>query len=202
MAFTSSDVKIIKREILFKGRFIYACYRLQFKLYDGSWSKEISREVLERVPAVAILPYDPVLDRVVLIEQFRPGTLNNKPGPWVTEIIAGIIEDDSSPADVAIREAYEEAGCKVSDLQLIQHFFVSPGGSTEEVSIFCGRVDASNVEGIHGLEDEHENIRAFTLSVDEALNKLHNHEIKTAPAVVALQWLEINHAKLRVLWQK
>lgn len=199
--FTSQDVNVLEREILYKGVFTLYRFHLRIKLFDGQWSEPFTREVLERKPAVAILPYDPILDKVVLIEQFRPGALNNKPAPWLIEIVAGIIDDSSSPDVVAKREAQEEAGCIITEIIPIQHLYVSPGGSTEELFIFCGKVDAKNIDGIYGLDHEQENIRAFTLSVDEALNKLHNHDIKTAPAIIALQWLQINHLTMRTKWQ-
>lgn len=199
--FTQKDYEIIKREVLYQGVFRMARYHLRYRLFDGDWSSTINREILERKPAAAVLPYDPILDRVVLIEQFRPGAISNPAGPWLLEIVAGILEEDEKPAHVAIREAREEANCEVLDIYPICEYFVSPGGSNEYLWVFCGRIDASDAGGIHGLQEENEDIRSLTLSTDEALMLLQEGKIKTSPAIVALQWLQLNREWLRQLWQ-
>jgi ADP-ribose pyrophosphatase len=158
--------------------------------------------MLQRKAAVGILLYDPALDRVVLIQQFRPGAMNSETHPWLIEVVAGIIDKPESKEAVAIREANEEAGCEVLDLYPICEYFVSPGGSDEYLWLFCGRIDANHAGGIFGLDHEHENIRAFTLSTTEAFDLLETGKIKTAPAILTLQWLKLNREKLTQLWQK
>jgi ADP-ribose pyrophosphatase len=143
-----------------------------------------------------------VLDEVVLIEQFRIGTLTNPGSPWVVEIIAGCIDPSETPEQVAYREANEEAACLIETLYPIYDYFVSPGGSNEYMHLFCGKINASSVGGVHGLIEESENIRAFTVSTDEAIAMLRHGQIKTAPAIVAIQWLQLNREWLKSLWQK
>jgi ADP-ribose pyrophosphatase len=201
-SFTQKDYKIIGREVPYQGFLRLARYQLQHRLFDKGWSNIISREVLERSAAVGILPYDPILDQVVLIEQFRTGTLANSPSPWVIEIIAGLIGVDETPEQVAYREANEEAACLIEMLHPIHQYFVSPGGSNEYIHLFCGKVNASTIGGIHGLKEENEDIRAFVMPTEEAMTLLRNGQIKTAPAIVALQWLQLNKEWLRSLWQK
>ena len=70
--FTQNDYEIVKRDSLYEGFFRMARYHLRFKLFNGGWSQTVTRELMERPSAVGILLYDPILDRVVLIEQFRP----------------------------------------------------------------------------------------------------------------------------------
>lgn len=199
--FTQNDYEIVKREVLYQGVFRMARYHIRYRLFDGGWSNTISREILERKSAAAVLPYDPILDQVVLIEQFRPGAIANPESPWLIEIVAGILEEEEKPAHVATREAREEAGCEVLDLYPICEYFVSPGGSNEYLWVFCGRIDASETGGIHGLAEENEDIRSLTLSADEAFMLLQEGKIKTSPAIVALQWLQLNREWLRQLWQ-
>ena len=200
-SFTQNDYEIVKREVLYQGVFRMAQYQLRYRLFDNGWSNTVTREVMERKSAAAVLPYDPVLDRVVLIEQFRPGALADPTSPWLLEIVAGVLGTDEKPDSVAIREADEESGCEVLDLYPICEYFVSPGGSNEYFWLFCGRIDASNTGGIHGLQDENEDIRTFTLSVDEALILLQEGKIKTSPAIMSLQWLQLNREWLQQLWQ-
>lgn len=201
-SFTQNDYEIVQRDLLYQGVFRMVRYHLRYRLYDGGWSKTITRELLERKSAAAVLLYDAILDQVVLIEQFRPGAMSNPESPWTIEIVAGILDGtDEQPGDVAIREASEEAGCQVLDLFPIAEYFVSPGGSNEYVWLFCGRTDASDAGGIHGLVEESENIRAFTISADEAFIMMQEGKIKTSPAIISLQWLQLNREWLRQLWQ-
>lgn len=199
-AFTQNDYEIIKRDVVYQGFFRLVCNHLRFRLYDGGWSNVVMREVLERNPAAAVLPYDPVHDRVILIEQFRPGALANPDSPWLKEIIAGII-DHEDPEQLVLREAQEEAGCEILDLYPICEYFVSPGGSNEQMFVYCGRVDATQADGIYGLVAENENIRTITLSTEDAFTQLQQGKIKTSPAIIALQWLQLNRGWLKQLWQ-
>jgi ADP-ribose pyrophosphatase len=200
-SFTQNDYEIVKRDVLYEGVFRMARYHLRYRLFEGGWSHTLTRELMERKSAAAILPYDPVLDQVVLIEQFRPGAIANPSSPWLLEIVAGILDGEEKPANVAIREAKEEANCEVLDLYPVCEYFVSPGGSNEYLWIFCGRIDASDAGGIHGLQEENEDIRSFIVSSEEAFILLQEGKIKTSPAIIALQWLQLNREWLKQLWQ-
>lgn len=199
--FTHKDYEIIKREVLYKGIFTLARYSLRHRLFEGGESEVLRREVLERLSATGILPYDPVLDRVILIEQFRPGSLADPQSPWLIEIPAGVFGKNEQPDEVAYREADEEAGCKIETLMPICEYFVSPGGSNEYIYLYCGKVDSRGIEGVHGLKHEHEDIRVMNVTSDEAFAKLAAGQIKTAPAVIALLWLQLNRKKLQKDWQ-
>jgi ADP-ribose pyrophosphatase len=198
--FTHNDYEILNREVLYQGVFRLARYKIRYQLFNGGWSDTVSREVLERLSAAALLPYDPVLDQVVLIEQFRPGALAHPASPWLVEIVAGVLDSGEKPDQVAVREAQEEAGCTVDVLFPICDLFVTPGGSNEYLHIYCGKVDTRNIGGVHGLIHEQEDIRAYTLPAEEAFLKLRAGYIKTAPAIIALQWLQLNRHLLRELW--
>lgn len=198
--FNHNDYELIQREILHQGIFRLARYHLRHRLFNGGWSPILQREVVERLSAAAVLPYDPVLDSVVLIEQFRPAALANPSGPWLIEIVAGVFKPDEKPEAVAYREAIEEADCPIEALYPIQEYFSSPGGSNEYVHVYCGKVDTSTIGGIHGLADENEDIRALVMPLQEALDALQRGQIKTSPAIIALQWLQINHLMLKKEW--
>ncbi len=200
-SFTHNDYEIVQREVMYQGFFRTVRLQLRFRLFNGGWSAVVIRELMERFTAAGILLYDPVLDHVVLIEQFRPGAMANPKSPWLLEVVAGILAGKETPPEVAIRESYEEAGCEVLDLFPICEYFVSPGASNEYLWLFCGRVDASDTGGIHGLDEENEDIRTVTLPLDEALILLQEGKIKTAPAIISLQWLQLNREWLRQLWQ-
>jgi ADP-ribose pyrophosphatase len=199
-AFFHKDYEIIKHDVLYEGIFRLARYHVRHRLFKEGWSEVFIREVLERLSAVAILPYDPQLDQVVLIEQFRIGAITHPTTPWLIEIVAGCIEGNHNPSETAQREAEEEAGCHIEKLHFLYDYFVSPGGSNEYLHLFCGKVDASNVRGIHGLKEEDEDIRAFAIPAEEAFEEVRQGKIKTAPAIMALQWLQLNREWLRSVW--
>ena len=141
--FTPQDVEIISKETLFKGFFRMIKYRFRHKLFEGGWSEVIEREMFERGHAAALLPYDPVSDQVVLIEQIRVGALEHA-HPWQLEIVAGIIDTDESPEQVVRREASEEAGISVEELAKVTSYYPSSGGCSEKLDVYVGKVDASN----------------------------------------------------------
>jgi len=205
---TAKDVEVVEKTSPFEGFFRIDSYRLKHRLFEGGWSGEMSREIFERGHAVAVLPYDPNLDRVVLIEQFRAGAyaalasdwFDDGASPWLVECVAGIIEKGEAPQDVARRETVEETGCAISTIIPICHYLVSPGGSSESVFLYCGKVDASQADGVYGLTDEHENIRVFNVSSQEALQMLNEGRIINGLTIIALQWLAANRQRIRDEW--
>ncbi len=197
------DVEIIAREAAYEGRFRLDRYRLRHRLFAGGMGPELTREVFERGHAAALLPYDPVLDQVVLIEQFRIGAYAAGRTAWLTEVVAGIVEAGETPAEVVRRELTEETGLElIGAPEPVTEFLVSPGGTSETVTLFCGRVDASTADGIHGIKDEGEDIRVLVLPVAEALARLKAGRIDNSPAIIALQWLALNREALRRKWQQ
>ena len=199
----TDDVEIIARETAYQGYFRIDRYRLRHRHFDGRMGREHMREVFDRGHAAALLPYDPVLDQVVLIDQFRIGAYAAGRQPWVTEIVAGIIEDGETAEQVARRELMEEAGlAPIGALEPVAKFLVSPGCSTETVTVFCGRVDATGAGGIHGLAHEHEDIRVLAMSFAAAMARLEAGRIGNSPGIIALQWLALNREALREKWAK
>lgn len=194
-------VRLHGKETVYSGYLTVDRYEISHELYEGGWSKVLEREVMHRKEIAALLPFDPNRQEVVLIQQFRVGAwAGSWPHPWLLECIAGVMETGQSAGDVAIRESREEAGCEVTELELIGRFFSTPGGSSELINLFCGRVDASNLGGYHGLADEGENIKASVWPLTDALALLENGRICNAKTLVALQWLALNHDRLSKNW--
>lgn len=192
--------EIDEHRTAYRGFLRMEVYRLRHRLFAGGWSDILERECLERGRVVAVLPYDPVRDEVVLIEQFRVGALKTPVGPWLLEIVAGEIGDGETPPEVAEREAVEEAGCRITALEPICEYLVSPGSSSEWVYLFAGRVDSTRAGGIHGLDHEHEDIRVEAVGRSEALQRVADGRIVASPAIIALQWLALNGDDLRRRW--
>ena len=206
---TRNDVEVTEKSNAYQGYFRIDRYRLKHRLFEGGWSGEMMREVFERGHAVAGLPYDPDLDQLVFIEQFRAGAhaalaspwFGEDVSPWLIECIAGIIEEGETPENVARRETMEEADCQIQDIVPVCHYLVSPGGSSESVFVFCGRVDAADAGGIHGLSEEHENIRVTAVPAKEAFDWLESEKIINAMTLIALQWFKLNYPNLRERWR-
>ena len=196
------DIEILDRVVCYEGYFRLERYKLRHRLFAGGWSDEIVREVFHRGDGAAVLLYDPDRDQLAFIEQFRIGALNAPGGAWITEVVAGAMQADEEPEDVVYREALEEANCRVEALIPICSYLVSPGGATERIHLYCGRVDASRAGGIHGLAEEGEDIRVIVMSYDEALEELHTGRLNSAAPVIAIQWLRLNRDHVRAQWCK
>ena len=194
------DVEILEKQTVWKGRFQIDRYTLRHRLHGGGWSEPFVREVFERGHAAAVLPYDPMLDRVVLIEQFRPGAYAAGRHPWLVEIVAGMIDPGETAEAVVRREAWEEAHVELGEVEPIASCLVTPGACSESLDIFVGRTDAKNAGGVYGLKHEHEDIRVFTLATDEVAALLAGRKIENAVAIIALQWLLLNRMQLRNRW--
>ena len=198
---TDPRVEILDKTVCYDGFFRLERYRLRHRLFSGAWSRVLTRELFERGHAAAVLPYDPALDVVVLVEQFRIGALEAPGSPWLLEIVAGVIDHPGeTPEDVVRREAVEEANCQIQELLHICDYFVSPGGTSERISLFCGKVDAASAGGLYGLAAEEEDIRVTVVPFAEAIEQLHAGKINSAAPIIALQWLQLNHAQLRTRW--
>ncbi|HRL92015.1 MAG TPA: NUDIX domain-containing protein [Pseudomonas sp.] len=194
------DVEVVEREACFRGFYQLDRLHLRHRLFAGGMGKLISRELFVRHDAVCVLPYDPQRDCVVLIEQFRVGALDKSLNPWLIELVAGLIDKDEQPEQVARREAVEEAGLELAELWPLTQYYPSPGGSDERVHLYVGRCDSRGAGGVHGLEDEGEDIRVLVWSLDEALAAVANGRIDNAASIIALQWLALNRAKVREHW--
>ncbi len=130
--------EILKRETLFQGYFRVDRYKVRHERFEGGWSEPFTRELFHRSKQVAgVLPFDPKSDKVVLIEQFRAGPMALGEHPWLMELPMGMVDVNETPEQAAQREAMEEAGCAVAELQPIAQFFSSPGGTTEQIICFC-----------------------------------------------------------------
>lgn len=193
-------VEVIERETVYDGYCRVERLRLRHRLFAGGMSAEIDREVVRRGHAVAVLPYDPVRDEVVLIEQFRIGAHLRGDEPWLVETVAGLVEDGEESEAVARREAREEAGVELGELVPVASYYASPGTMTEYIDVYCGRVDAGGAGGVHGLADEGEDIRVIALPFAEALATMKEGRIESGHTLIALQWLALNHNDLRQRW--
>ena len=202
-SFTRADVREIRRETLKKSYFAFEAADVEIPRFGGG-SDQLRREFLRLGEVIILLPYDPVADRVLFVEQFRMGPWAlGAAEPWIWEPVAGFIDKGETPAQAAIREAQEEAGLdlKPEDLYGLAPFYPSPGALAERMHGFIARADLSAAGGVHGLPEEHENIRAFTLSFEEALAAAESGRLQVGPGLVLMTTLALRRERLRALWR-
>lgn len=200
LQFGAQDVRILASETAYDGHFQLRKLTLQHRCFGGGWSQPLVRELFERGDAVGVLPYDPINDSLVLIEQFRPGAMRGDASPWMLELIAGVVEPGESDEQVIHREAMEEAACELSELLPIASLLPSAGACSEQVRLFCGRVTTASIGGIHGLQDEGEDILVHSVARADALQLLAQDRIPNGHTLIALQWLQIHGDALRERW--
>ena len=188
----SSKFKILNKKKIHDGFFKMNEVTLKYQKYDGNWSNEIKRELFGGAQVSAVLPYDPENKKIVLIQQFRPGTISKDSENYLDEVVAGIIDPGETPEDTAKRECFEETGCEVNNLKLIQGYFPAPGSSESFYNLFLGEVVAPDKENIRGLENENEDILVKSYSFDEVKTKMENKEILNGLTLIALQWFFLN----------
>lgn len=196
--FHHQDAEIISDRLVFKGFYEMRELLVRHACYERP-PITIKRELMNRPDAVVVMLFDPRTDTVALIEQFRVGA-QRAPTPWLIECVAGLIDTNEQPADVARREALEEAGLHIGRLQWICNYFPSPGGTNEKIFLYVGEVDASSAGGIHGLDHEGEDILVHKIPFSEALNWLQAGHINNAASIIALQWLQLNLVTLKNEW--
>ncbi|MDP8052238.1 ADP-ribose diphosphatase [Pasteurella atlantica] len=199
LQFGQKDIEILREETVYKGHFELKKVFFRHKLYAGGMSGEVCRELLMKGAASVLIAYDPIKDNVVLIEQVRIGAYEpeSKKSPWLLELIAGMIDTNESPEEVAIRESKEEAGLTVENIQHALTVWDSPGGMAEKLHIYLGLVDTTNVGGIYGLEEENEDILVHIVSREIAYQWIEEGKIDNVIAVLGLQWLQLNYHKFK-----
>ena len=188
--FATQDVKITGDKLLANSFHQFREITLEHACFNGG-SVKVTRDLLCRRNAVAVLLHDPQRDEVVMIEQFRIGALDRPQGPWQLEIVAGIVEEGEELEAVARRETTEETGLEVLSLEHLYQYSPSPGGTREVVDVFYAKVDSSNAQGIHGLAEEGEDIKVHVMSTKSAFDLLKSGAIDNSPAIIALQWLQL-----------
>ena len=199
----AQDVNVVERRTAYKAFTQVDVLRLTHRLFSGGTSPVIQRELVIKPQAIGVLIYDPILDAVLLIEQFRVGALPEV-NPWQLEIVAGLVDGEGESLEtVALREVQEEAGLSLKRLERVMTFLLSPSGSNERFTLFVGQADLSNIKtgSLHGLPEEGEDIRVNVMTTVNALSLLNDDMLFNAPLLIALQWLGLNHKDLQSRWQ-
>ena len=186
------------KRIVYRGFFSVEEHELSYQKFNKTQSDVVTRSALVSTDAVIVLPYDPINDRVLLIEQFRTGPyVKGDKSPWVLEPIAGLVDQGESPETAGLREAYEEAHLKIDKLELIARSYPSPGISTEFFHQYIGIVslpESTNL--VSGLASESEDIRSHIFSYKQFSKMIVEGKINVGPAILLGLWLSKNRKNL------
>lgn len=203
--FSQQDIEILGEQTLYEGFFTLKQIQFKHKLFAGGQSGVVTRELLIKGAASAVIAYDPKEDSVILVEQVRIGAAyhpESNRSPWLLELIAGMVEKGEKPEDVALRESEEEAGIQVKNLTHCLTVWDSPGGIVERIHLFAGEVDSAQAKGIHGLAEENEDIKVHVVKREQAYQWMCEGKIDNGIAVIGLQWLQLNYAQLQQSWKR
>jgi ADP-ribose pyrophosphatase len=198
-AMAAGDVEVVARTTPYAHFFSVEEYDLRYRRFDGRMSPAINRAVFISGDAVTVLPYDPVRDRVLLIEQFRVGPFaRGDMQPWLLEAIAGRIDPGETPEDAARREAAEEAGLDLADLRFVAAYYPTPGAKAEYLYSYVAVTDLPDgIEGVFGVEGEAEDIRGHLVPFERLMALVASGEINNAPLLLTVLWLQRERAGLR-----
>lgn len=202
--FSQQDIEILGEQTLYEGFFTLKRIQFKHKLFAGGQSGVVTRELLIKGAASAVIAYDPKEDSVILVEQVRIGAAyhpESNRSPWLLELIAGMVEKGEKPEEVALRESEEEAGIQVKNLTHCLSVWDSPGGIVERIHLFAGEVDSAQAKGIHGLAEENEDIKVHVVKREQAYQWMCEGKIDNGIAVIGLQWLQLNYAQLQQSWK-
>ena len=209
------NYRIIKEKTVFQGWGKINSLEIKCdKNFDGTPGQEITREIYHRGTGnvIGVLLYDPKNDNIVMVEQLRiaaiatsQGNLRNVEISEISlcfkEIVLGMTESGETLTQAAIRESQEETGCQVIELTPITKYFSSPGGTTEYVHLYAGRVNsAAENKGIYGNKEEGEDIRVHIIPASEVIKLLYTNQLNDAHTIIAIQWLATHRTDLRSKW--
>ena len=198
-AMVAGDVAVQARHYPYANFFSVEEYDLRFRRFDGTMSAVVNRATFISGDAVTVLPYDPMRDRVLLIEQFRAGPFaRGDANPWQIEAIAGRIDPGETPQDAARREAVEEAGLVLGELLAVANYYPTPGAKAEFLYSYVALCDLPDgCAGVFGVAGEAEDIRGHLVSFDQLMELVASGEASNAPVVLTALWLQRERERLR-----
>lgn len=185
------DVRFSDQKTVFQDEITVKNVEVSFQLDNGSWAPALPRHFLATGPKVAVLPFDPYENKVVFIESFRIGTLNQPEGPWHLELPTRLIKSKDHAEEVQ-RALKHDIAVEGLDVEYIGDFYTAPSLSTEKVYLFCAGIDSSQVVSQGRIE---------VLTVSDALDAVYSNYFRDASTIIALHWLLANQTRLQQKWQ-
>jgi nudix-type nucleoside diphosphatase (YffH/AdpP family) len=183
-------VRIRDVELLSCDWYVLRKTTFDYQHSDGHWSRE-QRETYDRGDGATILLYSTDREAVLLTRQFRlPAYVNGHPDGMLLETAAGLLDGDS-PREAIRREAAEETGCAVGQIQHVFDVYMSPGSVTERLHFFAAPYHAEAAR-THGIAAEGEDITTVELPFARALAMIRSGAIADAKTVMLLYWAALD----------
>ena len=183
-------VEVEKRKCILDDFFKVNEAHLRYERFDGQMSPLVRRLNFERGDSVAAVVFNLKTDRLLFVNQFKYPAYEKGPG-WITEVVAGMINQDESPEAAARREIREELGYNILQIEHIATFYVSPGGSSERIILFYTEVDdGDKTDDGGGVSSEDEDIITVNLSLEDALSQIQTGQIADAKTILGILWFQ------------
>jgi len=181
-------VDLREEKVIFSEFFSVKRAFLRHERFDGEMSPELRRYSFEKNNAVAALVYHVEKNAVLLVNQHRYPPMHHGVG-WVTEVVAGGIDENEDPGSAIVREIEEEAGYRVKSYELMHDMYVSPGVFSERVKLYYTEVkEEDRVSAGGGVDAENEDIQLLWIPAGEIENWLATGKIIDAKTIVALYY--------------
>ena len=205
-SFLKKDIGISSEKKIWmhpKGSFSVYDLQCQLPVFGSGETYDVSRTVIEKRPFVIALPYDPHLDKVVLIEQIRMvGVFTRQDSPCLFELCAGFIDQGELSKDAAKREVFEESGLLVEQLEFVCDYWVSPGWTTERSYFYCAKVDSNLASETSGLPSESESTKTHCMDATSFIELADSGQLENHGILMAAFWFSKHRERLRQMWQK
>lgn len=185
------NVKLLDTTLLSDNWYILKKVTYEYTLPNGT-TEQHTREAYDRGNGATILLYNKAQQTVILTRQFRlPTYINGNEDGMMIEACAGLLDKDN-PEDCIRREAEEETGYRVQNIQKVFEAYMSPGSVTELIHFFiAGYTPQMKINDGGGLQDEQENIQVLELPFTQALQMVADGSIKDGKTIMLLQYLQL-----------
>jgi nudix-type nucleoside diphosphatase (YffH/AdpP family) len=181
------SIRVVDVEVLSTDWHVTRATTLEVRNDDGTWSTQ-RRETYDRGNGATVLLYDSGRRTVLLTRQFRfPAYVNGHPDGMLVEAVAGLLDEDAP--EIAIRrEAEEETGLVLGDVEHVFDAYMSPGSVTERLHFYAAPYTDPGRGGTRaGLVAEGEDIEVLEFDIDEAVAQI-GRTIIDAKTIMLLQW--------------
>lgn len=187
---------ILSKKLQYDGFVQIYAYDLKVGSLEPTQNPErrIQREVIHCSDAVSVLIFAPEIDSFVLCREFRVGVFLNQAqdDPYILQAVAGMVDKDKKPEEIALMEIKEEAGLEAGELTHIATAYTSPGRMTEKTYCYYTEVKGIPQNGLHGLPEEHEEIATCVLKREAVYKMMDELKIRDSMTLLALNWFRAN----------
>lgn len=201
-----SEVTVHDSEVIWRHpRDLFRVHALSYQhpVFKSEETYTVKRVLVEKRASVIALPYDPLRDAVVLIEQVRPvKVFTDADSPCMFELCAGLVDPGESAEQALRRELDEECALSAGRIEPISQYWVSPGWTSEQLSIYCVEVNTSTIQDVCGNVQECESIHVSVMPFSQLMQALDARNIDNGGLLIGALWLSRHRDRLRKEWAK